>query len=168
MSNDALKTAMAWIIKTEGGYVNDPNDAGGETNFGISKRQYPELDIRALTVDDALEIYRTDYWRAYHCDEMPDAIALWTFDGLVQHRPKTASRILQRAIGANADGIIGPKTLTLAKHTNPHLAARMMALERLDLYDQIVRSDSSKARFINGWRARVVDLYEFALLEYFS
>ncbi|WP_425526518.1 glycosyl hydrolase 108 family protein [Xanthomonas oryzae] len=52
------------MLSHEGGYVNDPRDPGGETQWGISKRAYPELNIRALTRDQAIEIYRRDYWGA--------------------------------------------------------------------------------------------------------
>jgi Glycosyl hydrolase 108 len=54
--------AVALVLEHEGGYVNDPNDPGGETNFGISKRAYPDLDIRALTREGAIGFYRRDYW----------------------------------------------------------------------------------------------------------
>ena len=46
----------------EGGYVNDPTDPGGETNYGISKRAYPKIDIKALTKHEAVKIYYKDYW----------------------------------------------------------------------------------------------------------
>ena len=50
------------VIKHEGGYVNDPSDPGGETKYGISKKAYPKVDIKNLTLDDAIEIYKDDYW----------------------------------------------------------------------------------------------------------
>lgn len=166
MSETPLHLAMAWIIRTEGGYVNDPDDAGGETKFGISKRQYPEIDIPGLTIEQAQEIYRRDYWDAYRCNDLPGPTALITFDGLVQHRPKPAALILQQAIGAKADGIIGPKTVALARAANPHTVVRLMALGRLDLYDAIIRANSKNAKFANGWRGRILDLYEFIITEF--
>ncbi len=57
-----FEKAMTFIFKWEGGYVNDGNDPGGETNFGISKRAYPNLDIKNLTKDEAKQIYYRDYW----------------------------------------------------------------------------------------------------------
>jgi lysozyme family protein len=53
---------MAFVLKHEGGYVNDPRDPGGETKYGISKRAYPRVNIKALTLEGAREIYRRDYW----------------------------------------------------------------------------------------------------------
>lgn len=65
--------AIEFTLSWEGGYVNDPGDAGGETNMGISKRSYPDLDIKNLTVEQAKAIYYADYWlpsRAY-LDDYP-------------------------------------------------------------------------------------------------
>ena len=50
------------VLEHEGGYVNDPHDAGGETNFGIAKRWYPDVDIKNLTKEQAKKIYHQDYW----------------------------------------------------------------------------------------------------------
>ena len=165
---DIFNLAMDWIIKTEGGYVNDPTDQGGETKYGISARQYPNLDIANLTEAWAREIYNRDYWFAFRCDQMPPAIALFAFDALVNHRPQAAARLLQQSINATADGIIGPGTIKRARRADPHTTIRLMALKRLDLYDAIVRSNSSQAKFIDGWRARVLDLYEYALCHVIS
>lgn len=57
-----FEQAVALVLKHEGGYVNDPTDPGGETNFGISKRSFPALDIRSITRDQAARIYRNEYW----------------------------------------------------------------------------------------------------------
>lgn len=54
--------AIEYVLGNEGGYSNDPHDPGGETNFGISKRSYPHLDIKTLTREDAITIYERDYW----------------------------------------------------------------------------------------------------------
>ena len=52
-----FKLAIPRVITNEGGYVNDPDDPGGETKYGISKRSYPALDIKNLTVEQATAIY---------------------------------------------------------------------------------------------------------------
>ena len=61
------------VLEHEGGYVNDPNDLGGETNFGVSKKAYPDLDIKNLTRDEAKEIYRKDYWERYKIEKGSDS-----------------------------------------------------------------------------------------------
>lgn len=161
-----ISNAMAWIIRTEGGYSNDLVDRGGETNFGISRKSYPDIDIRGLTVEEAQEIYRVDYWDANRCGELPGPVGLAFFDALVNHQPRTATRILQRAVGATQDGIVGPQTIRMANYANPLQVVRAMALSRLDLYDGLVRVDPTQGRFIAGWRGRVLDLLNFLHTHY--
>ena len=62
------------VIKHEGGYVNDPNDLGGETKYGITKRFYPDVGIKNLTVEEAKQIYYDDYWVKNKVPQMPDKL----------------------------------------------------------------------------------------------
>ncbi len=66
--NDNFGLAIGFVFKWEGGYCNHPSDPGGETNYGISKRSYPELDIKNMTKAQAREIYKRDYWDKCECD----------------------------------------------------------------------------------------------------
>lgn len=75
--------AFTHVIGIEGGYVNDPNDLGGETKYGISKRAYPKEDIPSLTLERAQELYQRDYWDAAGCEALPWAQALMVFDAAV-------------------------------------------------------------------------------------
>ena len=68
------------VLKHEGGYVNDPNDPGGETNYGISKRAYPNVDIKNLTIDGAKEIYKKDYWDKTKVESVPERLRYIYFD----------------------------------------------------------------------------------------
>jgi len=111
----AFDYALAFVLGQEGGYSNNPNDPGGETNFGISKRAYPDLDIASLTHEQAAAIYRRDYWERIKGDELPYAIALITFDSAVNCGVDRAVRWLQQATGAKQDGIIGPATIRAAE-----------------------------------------------------
>ena len=99
------------LIGHEGGYVNNPRDPGGETNWGISKRSYPNVDIRNLTKEGAKEIYRKDYWGRLEADSLPESVRFDLFDTAVNSGPGTAARLLQRACGTAEDGQIGPLTL---------------------------------------------------------
>lgn len=85
--------AFATIVGVEGGYVNDPNDPGGETNFGISKRAYPDEDIRALTLERAKELYRRDYWDRLNCEALPWDRALLIFDAAVNQGQSYAGKL---------------------------------------------------------------------------
>ena len=73
---DAIKV----ILKHEGGYVNDSDDPGGETNMGISKRAYPEIDIKRLTEAEATAIYYDDYWRPARVEDVPENLRLIYFE----------------------------------------------------------------------------------------
>ena len=75
--------ALTFVLAREGGLVEDKNDPGGLTNYGISKRAYPNLDIRNLTVELAGTIYFNDYWTKAGCDALPPDMALIVFDSAV-------------------------------------------------------------------------------------
>ena len=94
----SFEKAFDFVIGHEGGYVNDPQDPGGETKFGISKRAYPNEDIRSLTVERAREIYLRDYWLAAGCDRVADdAMATLLFDCAVNQGVGRAKQIAGRA-----------------------------------------------------------------------
>ena len=112
--------AFQITVGVEGGYVNDPADPGGETKFGVCKRAHPDIDIKALTLDQAKDIYRRDYWQSASCDSMPERIGHLVFDCAVHHGVKTAIKLLQRALKVADDGEFGPVTRgqLLARDTN--------------------------------------------------
>lgn len=109
--------AFEIIIGHEGGYVNDPRDPGGETKYGISKKAYPYADIKNLTLDQAKEIYKRDYWSRLNADSLPDSVRLMAFDCAVNCGLLTSTKILQRAAGTKDDGVIGPKTMMAVQYT---------------------------------------------------
>lgn len=105
--------AFEKLIGHEGGYVDHPADPGGATNFGISQRSYPGEDIRGMTLARAKQIYLRDYWDAAGCGYLPEKVRFSLFDMAVNSGAKRAIVTLQAAVGADQDGIIGPKTLML-------------------------------------------------------
>lgn len=98
------------ILKEEGGYVNDPNDPGGETNMGISKTAYPNLDIPNLTVDQVTQIYYTDYWIPAGCKFALQPLDLYLFNFAVTSGVGESTEMLQQLIGVSVDGQLGPQT----------------------------------------------------------
>lgn len=76
----AFDDAFGLVVGVEGGYVFNPEDPGGETKYGISKRRYPTIDIKNLTLDQAKVLYKRDYWDAHRLDERPWREALLVFD----------------------------------------------------------------------------------------
>ena len=154
--------AFEMLIGHEGGYVNDPADPGGETKFGISKRSYPDYDIKKLTLDKAKAIYRWDYWNPARCDDLPPGVALVVFDAAVNSGVGQSVRWLQLAVDAQPDGVIGPKTLAAVKKSPVAglivelLEIRLAFMERLPTY----------SRFGRGWRNRIITLaMQAALVE---
>lgn len=105
-----LEEALSWILREEGGYGWDPDDAGGETNFGISKRTYPEVDIKNLTKEKAKSLYVSDYWNVIKGYALPRRYALALFDAAVRMGPFRAICLLQGTLEEEVDGIVGPLT----------------------------------------------------------
>jgi len=144
--------ALAVILKHEGGYVNHPSDPGGETNFGISKRAYPSLNIKTLTKEQAGEIYRRDYWAPINGDSLPLMLSIFAFDTAVNMGVSRAAHMLQEAAGVTQDGVIGPKTLKACQKA-PQAVLERMATLRIIRYTQLDKFDV----FGRGWISRTVN-----------
>lgn len=148
----SFQRAFDMVISHEGGLVDDPDDPGGLTKFGISQRAYPGEDIRALTRQRAAELYRRDYWSALKGDQLPEPLGLCLFDMAVNSGVSQAVRTLQRAIDVPVDGILGPGTLgkALALPT-PMLVAYFQAERVLFL-----ATLPTFTKFGRGWARRVL------------
>jgi lysozyme family protein len=145
--------ALAFILKWEGGEVNDPRDPGGHTKFGISKRAYPDLDIANLTLDDAKVIYKRDYWDEVKGDLLPEGISTLVFDSAVNQGPLRATLMLQKALGVDADGIIGPRTVKAAQRANPRSLMVDFAAQRALHYAKL----PTFGIYGRGWMRRLMD-----------
>jgi len=139
-----------YILAEEGGYVNHPNDPGGETNFGISKRAYPGLDIAALTRSNAIDLYRRDYWTPIQGDDLPPGLDLLLLDTAVNLGVRTAIKLLQRALNLTEDGVMGKVTITAAQNARPDLLTDFCA-ERALRYE----FNRNEATFGRGWYRRL-------------
>lgn len=143
-------TAIDRVLGHEGGYVNDPADPGGETNWGISRRSYPTLDIKNLTREGAKAIYRRDFWAPVAMKVNDTALVYQLVDAAINHGMDNATRFLQRALGVADDGHFGPVSaaaLVTADIKDVHL--RFMA-ERFEFWAKLARFD----RFGRGWVRR--------------
>ena len=108
------------VLEHEGGYVNDPKDLGGETKYGITKRFYPDVDIKNLTIEQATEIYKKDYWDKNRVESLPQNLWHIYFDMCVNMGKRTAVKVLQRAAvnkgkDIEVDGGLGPMTIGALK-----------------------------------------------------
>lgn len=155
--------AVGFVLRDriEGGYVNDPRDPGGETQFGISKRSYPKENIKALTRERAIELYRRDYWDKPGCDKLPPKLAVALFDCAVNQGAGIAPQLMQRALGVNADGIIGPITAAAAAKADQDDAVIQFIGWRLRRY----AFTANASTFMRGWANRVLELQRFLLIE---
>lgn len=157
-----FERAWAFVQRAEGGatITDDPNDPGGLTKWGISKRAYPNLDIRNLTEDQAKAIFRRDYWDRCSCSQMPAAVAIALVDGSFSMGTVRAVRQLQVALRVGVDGIAGPATIAAAQRSIPRELVNEMLSQRLVYYSGL----DSLAKFQRGWFLRVLRLKD-ALIE---
>lgn len=146
------------VLAHEGGYVNDPRDPGGETKWGISKRSYPQLNIKGLTRDDAKAIYERDFWQRVQGDKLPRPFAFQALDAAVNHGIGNAVRWMQRAAGVADDGHIGPATLAAVARAEPADLVLNFNAERLEFYARLQTFDT----FGRGWTRRVAGNLRYA------
>ena len=128
-----------WGNKPDGGYTNDPVDPGGETKYGISKRQYPHLDIKNLKLADAHEIYKRDYWNSCGADNLSYPLCLAVFD---------------TAINLGQDD--SDKWLKETRDFRAFLDLRVAK------YHRLVARTPKMVKYLKGWLNRVADIKKFA------
>lgn len=143
----------------EGGYVNDPQDPGGETKYGVSKRSYPHIDIKNLTLDDAKKIYYEDFWLKQKCNVIQKDLAAKLFDLSVNVGTKQAGLFMQRALRVTKqelieDGIIGVNTLDAIRRADPIILLASLKSEAAGYYRLLVAKNASMKKYINGWLSR--------------
>lgn len=160
----SVNTILNMILVHEGGYVNHPEDPGGETKYGISKRAYPNLEIDKLSESDARAIYKEDYWDRIKGDDLPLGVACVVMDYAVNSGISRASKALQSVCGIESgDGIIGPHTLnavwTTVKNTSEADVISNVTNQRLDF----IRNLSTYKTFGNGWERRIKETEVSAL-----
>lgn len=150
------------LMGNEGEYTDGKGDPGGETNWGISKRSYPGLDIADLTRSHAKAIYLRDFWERGQMDRYDPAIRFQVFDTAVNHGIETAVRMLQRAAGVADDGHIGPITVAaITVQPVPRILALFIA-ERLDFWRKL----SNWPQAGKGWAGRTVANIRYAVQDY--
>jgi lysozyme family protein len=153
--------AVKVILGEEGGYTPGlPDDPGGETNFGISKRSYPNLNIFTLTEAEAIAIYHRDYWDSINLSAIPQKVALLVLDSAVNQGVGTAARILQAALGVAQDGVVGPATARAAWGTAPTPLMIAIAAQRAIHYAQAPNFKT----WGGAWMRRLVRVYTAALV----
>jgi len=149
-------TAFERLLGNEGGYTNNPADPGGETNWGIAKRSYPNVDIAKLTKDQAKEIYLRDFWNPIG-DAHP-SIKFQVFDFAVNSGISTAIRKLQSAIGVADDGHWGPMSAAKLASMDINDVLMLFVAKRLRFWTSL----STWPTFGKGWANRAATDLEYA------
>jgi len=150
------------MLKSEGGYVNNPADPGGMTNLGVTKatwenwvgRASDEAEMRNLTPEKVAPLYKNKFWDMCRCDDLPSGVDYLVFDFAVNAGPGRSAKILQTAVGATPDGGIGPMTLAAVAKYDANELVEKFSQAKEDFY----RSLPTFGTFGKGWLNRVADV----------
>lgn len=155
MSAGNFDRALAEILRHEGGWVHDKRDPGGETNYGITRTTARAHgyrgSMRTIPMSLVERIYRRSYWAAVRGDDLPTGVDLAVFDFSVNSGPHRSAEFLQRAIGVDDDGRIGPITLRAVAAADPANVIRAICGDRLEW----LRTLKTWRHFGRGWTTRV-------------
>jgi len=159
--------ALKAILKHEGGFVNHPKDPGGMTNLGVTKKVWEEWigrpvgekEMRALTPATVAPMYKKKYWDAIKADELPMGLDYLMFDFAINAGPNRAIKTMQKAIGTNPDGVIGPKTMQALKTADQKDLIAKFSMEKELFYKAL----PTFATFGKGWMRRVAEAQSHAV-----
>lgn len=165
--------AIEYVLENEGGLVDNTNDHGGITNFGITlpmlqsyrKKACIDNDIKALTPQEAKMIYQSFFWDRLHISGLNQAIATAILDTAVNQGQVTAVKLAQHCLGTNVlpDGLMGPDTLNALDKVNPELFIYSYVGMLQDRYSDFCINATNQIVFLKGWLRRSRRL--FTLLE---
>lgn len=157
--NENYLTAIKHVLSWEGNYVNDPKDPGGETKYGITKRSYPQLNIKALTTEEAMQIYYTDYWIRNWFDKIDDQkIAGRLLDLSVNIGGPATIKIIQKIVDVPIDGCMGHMTLAainLAIEIDAEDLYKKLIKGAADYYRGLIVDNPSLQIYEKGWLNRL-------------
>ena len=170
--SNRFETALAHVLNHEGGWSDHPNDPGGATMMGVTKRVWESWvghavtknQLAALTANDIKPLYWTRYYAPVRGDDLPVGVHAQVFDLAVNAGVRRAGIVLQDAIRRTSrihlvkDGVIGPKTLTAAEACDPLALIAEISFRRLTFYSQLRHFKT----FANGWRRRTLENTVFA------
>ena len=155
------------VMEYEGGYVNHPNDPGGETYKGISRRAHPnwkgwQLIDQKKPVPEQLvqEFYYNNYWVLLKCDEMPYPVGEYLFDFGVNAGITRAVITVQRALNVKADGVLGPVTIGAIQKQDPQKLMYELLKDRVGYYTTITMQNSRFQVFFLGWIRRTIEVFD--------
>ena len=153
----SFKECLDLVLKSEGGWVNHPQDPGGETNLGVTKRVWEEYvghpvdSLKKLTKEDVAPLYELKYWRPCYCEVLPRGLDFVVFSMGVNAGPGRSVKLLQSAIGCVPDGVIGPRTRELISSSNGANIIKKFSTARREYYQSL----KTFPIFGKGWLLRV-------------
>ena len=168
MAASSYDEALARLLVHEGGYSNHPSDPGGPTNWGITifdaraywKKDATAADVRDMPVEVAKDIYRSKYWCALRCDDLPAGVDYAAFDYGVNSGIGRSGRVLRRVLGVSDEtGAVTDEVVAAAKRCTAAIVIDAICDERL-AFLQGLRTWST---FGNGWGRRVREVRAAAL-----
>jgi len=155
-----FKKCLEFVLKSEGGWVNNPKDPGGETNLGVTKKVWEEWvghevkTMKDLTPEDVAPMYQAKYWMACYANQLPVGIDYMAFDAAVNMGPGRAVKLLQECLGCVPDGTIGPRTMQLIDQKKPEDIVDLYSKRKTSFYESL----ATFATFGKGWLKRVEDV----------
>ncbi|WP_336931194.1 glycoside hydrolase family 108 protein [Acinetobacter tandoii] len=168
-----FEQAFDRLIGHEGKFTDDKNDRGNwttgiigkgilkGTKYGISAMTYPDFDIKNLTLDQAKEIYKRDWWDKLNADNLDPAIVFQVWDFAINAGMGTAKRKLQKSVGMAEDGIIGPLTIKAIQKADLNDVLMKFNAERLNHYTSL----STWPRYGKGWTLRVAQQLNYGAMD---
>jgi lysozyme family protein len=151
-----FKIAVNLTLKHEGGYVNNPNDKGGATNYGITQADMPGVDMRTITPDQAIAYYAEHYWKPLYSQINDQNLANKLFDMGVLFGVGTAVKLLQLSLSSGitvvSDGAFGPNTLAALNERGNIDSYRTVLYNHVM---DVINRNPGDAEFVQGWTNRI-------------
>jgi len=153
------------VLKSEGGWVNNPKDPGGETNLGVTKKVWQEWvghevkTMQELTSTDVAPMYQAKYWMACYANQLPIGVDYMAFDAAVNMGAGRSVKLLQECLGCVPDGTIGPRTMQLIDGKDPKDVVEAFSQRKISFYESLPTFPT----FGKGWLKRVEDVKQNAL-----
>ena len=165
MDNNFDKS-FALVLKSEGGYVNNPKDPGGETMMGVTKAAWSTWlkktimpgEMAKLTIVDITPFYKALYWDKSYCPKLPTGLDYMVFDASVNMGVGQSIRLLQKSLGCVADGAIGPNTMKAINDADVKTLIDKYSAQKEMFY----KSLGTFATFGRGWMSRVAQVKQNA------
>lgn len=164
----SFELTIPFIHEKEGGFVHDPDDAGGATNMGVTlktyaayckRKGYPRPTVERLkNLSEAKwqDIMRTMYWDVIGGDCIQSqSVALAIYDWAVHSGTSVAIKHVQRILGVQADGIVGPITLAAINSASPLPLFDQIKQDRIKFFGTLIIQRPKNRKFLNGWLNRV-------------